>query len=311
VSETVLVTGAAGFIGAPLVRSLLEGGYRVVAVEDFSVGSRERMAGLDVSVVEADVRDTDALARAVASASPWGVVHLAALHFIPDCIARPDETVARNVLGTQSLLDALAAAPPERLLFASTGDVYAPSSEPRRESDPTEPINVYGRSKLDAERLIELFAARHPGSAARSARLFNVYGPGETNPHVVPEILRQLREGDTLRLGNVDASRDWVFLDDAVAALVGLLENGGGSGPVNVASGEATSVRELVELFARLTDRPLRIETDPERLRPVDRPLLLADPSLLRALLPSQRPTPLEQGLERLLATEGLRRTRR
>jgi UDP-glucose 4-epimerase len=305
VSETVLVTGAAGFIGAPLVSELLERGHDVLALEDFSVGSPNRLAGLDVTIVEADLRDPVAVRRAVSEAAAWGVVHLAALHFIPDCLARPAETVERNVLGTQNLLDALAAEPPQRLVFASTGDVYQPGTRPHKESDPAEPINVYGLSKLTGEWLLELFATANPGSAVRVARLFNVYGPGETNPHVVPEIVGQLRQGDRLRLGNVDAQRDWVFLDDAVVALVGLLEQPGESATVNVASGSATSVRQLIDLLARLTGRPLEVETDPERLRPVDRPLLLADRSRLRALLPELEPTPLERGLSRLLETEG------
>jgi UDP-glucose 4-epimerase len=294
---SVLVTGAAGFIGAPLAAELLRRGERVVGLDDFSIGAQTRLPeGIDV--VSADLRDRDAVRRAVGEAEPRAVVHLAARHFVPWCEAHPEETRAVNVEGTRNLVEALAG--DGRLVFASTGDVYAPAAAPHRESDPTRPEGVYGESKLAGEELV----AAHP--SALSLRLFNVYGPGETNPHVLPAILEQLRRGDTLRLGNVDSRRDFVFVGDAVAAIAALLARPDATGALNVAGGEPRSVTELVDRLGRLTGRRLEVELDPRRMRRTDRAVLAGDAARLRGLLPELRLTGIDDGLRRTLAAEGL-----
>ena len=293
----LLVTGGAGFVGASLARELLRRGHEVTLIDDLSVGSVDRVPD-GARLIEADLRDPDATRAALRESRPDAVAHLAAAHFIPWCLAHPEETRERNVDGTRHLIESLGGA---RLVFASTGDVYAPSEEPRSEGDPAGPINVYGRTKLEGERL-----ALEAGG--RVARLFNVYGPGETNAHVLAEVLGQLAEGDELRLGNTSAVRDWVFLHDAVAALAELLEVElpGTTRTVNVASGTACSVDDLIELLRALTGRSLQISRDPDRMRPVDRPVLRADPSLLRSLRPELPATPLPDGLAATLRAEGL-----
>lgn len=299
---TVLVTGAAGFIGVPLVRELLRRGERVVALDDFSVGDPSRLEALPerdgLRIVRADVRDREAVRRGVADEPPRAVVHLAARHFIPWCVAHPEETRAVNIEGTRNVLEAAAGA--ERLLFASTGDVYPPAEAPHVESDPTGAPGVYGESKLEGERLV----AGHP--SACSLRLFNVYGPGDPNAHVLATILEQLRHGDTLRLGNLGSRRDYVFVDDVVAVFAALLELPESVGRLNVGSGETWSVEDLVEQLRGITGRPLEVEVDPDRVRATDRPLLAADIGRLRALLPGLRLTSIEPGLRRMLAAEGL-----
>jgi UDP-glucose 4-epimerase len=297
--ERVLVTGGAGFIGAPLVRELLRRGSRVSVLDDFSVGRRERLPG-GAYALSADLRVPNATRAVVREAAPDSVAHLAAAHFIPWCVAHPDETWARNVDGTRNLLDALAQEGCERLVFVSTGDVYAPSDRPHREDDPLGPLNAYGKTKLEGEMLVR---ARLPGALV--ARLFNVYGPGETNPHVLPEILRQLREGDELRLGNTEAVREWIHLDDAVAAIASLLAAPGGE-TLNVSSGDARSVDELVELIASLTGRRLRLTVDPDRLRPVDRHVMRADLNRMQSVLPGLAPRSVEEGLAATLRAEAL-----
>jgi UDP-glucose 4-epimerase len=299
---TVLVTGAAGFIGVPLVGELLRRGERVVALDDFSVGDPERLEEVPehdgLRIVEADVRDGDAVRLAVADEPPRAVVHLAARHFIPWCVAHPEETRAVNVEGTRNVLAAAAGA--ERLLFASTGDVYPPAEAPHVETDPTGAPGVYGESKLEGERLV----ATH--TSACSLRLFNVYGPGDPNAHVLASVFEQLRHGDTLRLGNLGSRRDYVFVEDVVAVFAALLELPEAVGQLNVGSGETWSVEELVEQLRRVTGRPLEVQVDPDRVRATDRPLLAADIGRLRALLPELRLTSIEPGLRRTLAAEGL-----
>ena len=309
-ARLVLVTGGAGFVGVPTVRLLLEQGFQVVVVDNFSVAAASRLGALarsdQLRIVRADLRDADALVDAVREARPWAAIHLAALHYIPYCVANPAETVAVNVLGVQHLLDALTAANVERLVFASTGDVYLPDETPHGEEALTTPTSVYGASKLAGEWLIRVWRASGAGTVPVVARLFNVYGPGETNPHVIPHLCESMRRGDVLPLGNIDAKRDYTFVDDVAAVFVALATSEVGDVTVNIGAGRSWSVREVVEELGRLTGRELHIKIEPDRLRKTDRPNLQADLTRLRRLLPGFTPTPLEVGLRRLLLAEGI-----
>ncbi|CRK56906.1 UDP-glucose 4-epimerase [Alloactinosynnema sp. L-07] len=304
-TRTVLVTGAAGLIGVPVLRCLRRNGFRVVAVDDGSAGTLGRLGEftgcLDVAIRVVDIRHRDELARLVAATRPWAVIHLAARHFIPDCEREPGQTLAVNVIGTQNLLDACAAHPPARFVFASTADVYAADLRAHSEDDPIGPLGVYGCSKLLGERLLRDQAHRLPGCAVVIARLFNVYGPGDPNPHLLPEVIRQLQHAAVLRLGDLESARDFVYVDDVAEALVALLDTGH-SGVFNVGTGHAVSGRELVGLVADTIGQKISVELDPERLRRRVRPVLYAVPDRLRQVLPWWPHTTLRGGVALTLA---------
>ncbi|MGH8246062.1 MAG: NAD-dependent epimerase/dehydratase family protein, partial [Gammaproteobacteria bacterium] len=266
--RTVLVTGAAGLIGVSVVRCLLRDGFRVVAVDDGSAATLGRLAEFNgnphVAVRVSDIRHRAVLAGLVAAERPWGVVHLAARHFIPDCERCPSETLEVNVMGTQYLLDACAEYPPQRIVFASTADVYSASALPHSEDDAVGPVGIYGVSKLLGERLLRDQAYRLEGCTITVGRLFNVYGPGDPHPHLLPEVLRQLRHGPVLRLGDLESSRDFVYVEDAAEALIALLYVGK-SGVFNVGTRTAVSGRELVQTVAAATGREVEIRLDHAR----------------------------------------------
>jgi UDP-glucose 4-epimerase len=309
-SRRVLVTGGAGFVGLPLVGRLLAAGARVVILDDFSVRSRERLgplaAHLGLRIEAADLTDAAAVTRVVARAQPELCVHLAAIHSIPRCRAEPATTIATNVLGTQRLIDALTLhARGCRVLLASTADVYKQTDGPHREDSGTQPNNVYGLSKLSCESLLK-FAGADGAIDPIVARFFNIYGPGDTNPHLLPDICVQLAKGRTLALGNLLPRRDFVFVDDIADAVIGLLAVAPSGAVVNVGTGKSWSVRDLIELIERIIGQPITIEADPDRMRSVDRSDLVADTGFLQRLLPGACATPFEEGLRILLADEGL-----
>lgn len=310
-----LVTGGCGFLGSALVRRLLAESCEVVVVDDFSRGSVENL-GPDrdlVCVVEQDV--TKSLDRVFSSFQPQAVFHLAALHFIPDCDADPARCLSVNVDGTRSVLRAAAGLrAPASLVLASSAAVYAPADGPHQEQDESlGPVDVYGYSKLWAEELAAGFAAR-TGAGVGIARLFNIFGPGETNAHFIPSLICQLKAGNEVRLGNLSTRRDYVFVDDVADALLRLARYGseghGAAGDsvngqlttVNIGSGSTYAGYELVEaLTAAMTDAAAPAAAapvvDPSRLRPVDRPTLLADPTLAQKLLAWAPRTSLVEGL--------------
>jgi UDP-glucose 4-epimerase len=225
---------------------------------------------------EGDIRDAAFVRSAMQSAKPDIVVHLAAIHFIPLCEANPAQTISVNVVGTQTLIDNL----PEttrRILFASTGDVYAPSETPHRESDQLGSMNVYGLSKSFCESLMALAGKRNPATKFLALRFFNAYGPGETNPHVLPDIFEGIRRGGTLMLGTRSTMRDYVYVTD-LAAGIALATQYKGSAPVlNLGTGAAYSVDDLLELLSEILGKELPVGVNPERVRPIERQSLVAD----------------------------------
>jgi UDP-glucose 4-epimerase len=280
----VLVTGGAGFIGSHLVGSLASRGYRVSVIDDLSRGSPEWIPS-KTRLYEVDIRDDSSLVQAIADAKPDTVAHLAALHFIPAVDEAPQVAWDINVRGTQNLLSALRLSPVKRLLFASTAAVYPDSTERLSEMSPVGPIDLYGRTKLAGERMVEEFHAE-TGTECVVARLFNVIGHRETNPHVVVEIIEQLAGGAPgLELGSLHTRRDFTDVRDVAEALYRLLHQAPpGYSVFNVGSGRAVPVSEIVSACERVLGRRISVHTDPTRVRKVDREVLLADNSAIRAL---------------------------
>ncbi|HXJ36089.1 MAG TPA: GDP-mannose 4,6-dehydratase [Candidatus Eisenbacteria bacterium] len=304
----MMVLGGAGFVGHHLVPRLLEEGREVVVLDNLSRGSIERfgphLGDPRLHVVRGDVTDAVLLRTVVADVRPAVVFHLAAIHFIPYCVAHPSEALVVNVVGTQLVLDALAAVPDARLVFASSADVYAPSAAPHAETDPIATSNVYGASKRFCEELFAIERAKDSARRILTARLFNVFGPGETNPHVLPDILESLRRGGTLRLGNLEPRRDYVHARDVADALARLATYAGPETVFNVGTGVGTSVRELVATLSEVLGRSLRVEQDPARVRPIERMHLVADAGRARRELGWTARMTLREGLRDLVQRE-------
>jgi UDP-glucose 4-epimerase len=261
--------------------------------------------GSKARFVHLDLRDRAATLALMRDVQPGRIFHLAALHFIPTCIAEPSRTLAINVMGTQHLLDGCGElATPPTLVFASTADVYAPQPEPHHEFSAVAPDNVYGLSKYVGEQLLAQSAGKGH-CLPIVARLFNLYGPGETNPHVMPEIISQLRSGNVLRLGNTSPRRDYVYVADAAAALIALSHTAPTGTTWNVGTGKSYSVQEVIDTISTLLARVLTIEMDPARYRASDRMNLQSDPTAIRSLDPTLLRTELAQGLRSLLEDEG------
>jgi UDP-glucose 4-epimerase len=302
-----MVTGGCGFLGAALVSRLIEDGESVIVLDDQRLGTtanlEDRLPLDSLTFAVVNLEDSATTRRVMELYAPRVVFHLAALHFIPACNRDPHAAVRSNVAATQSLLDACVGLEGlEALVTASSAAVYTPGPGPHRESDPTLPIDIYGMTKLWNEQQVALFHKLRAGSVGVGAgRLFNIYGPGETNEHLIPAIIRQALAGGPLRLGNLDSRRDLVFVDDVADALVKLSEAvaDGGLEICNVGSEVAYDGHRVVELVGEVLERELEVLTDPARLRASDRPDLLSDCSRARELLGWSAQTDFREGIAR------------
>lgn len=303
-----LVTGGAGFLGPHLVERLLKRGWCVAVIDNLFNGRREHMTRfLDdprFRFAQGDIVDSDFLTRTVIDFQPDAVFHLAAIHFIPYCIAHPSETLRVNIVGTQLLLDALRKTQVHSVVLASTADAYAPSEVPHSESDPLRGGNIYGLSKITNEQMFRLAEVYNPEVRFSVARLANLFGPGETNPHVLPDIMAELRHGSVLRLGNLEPRRDYVYVGDVAEALLMIAAYQGNYRTFNVSTGTGVSVSDLVRAIERVTGTTLRIEIDVAKVRPIERMCLVLNNSLIRCEVNWQTTVTLEEGLRRTFAVE-------
>ena len=265
---SVVVTGARGFIGSHLVDALLARGDRVTAIDD---GSNARHDP-PVDVRPVDVRDEDGVARAIGEAAPTTVFHLAAISGVRPSFDRAAEYVSRNALGTANVLRASHLANVRTVVLTSSSSVYANRRDARafREDDPLEsPESPYAASKRAAEDLAGLLAVPY-GLRIAAARLFTVYGPRQRPDLAIARFLRAAKSDEELTLyGDGTATRDYTYVDDAVAGLLAAAAYADAREPGmriwNLASNRPVRLLDLVATIGRVVGRPLKVRHEPRQ----------------------------------------------
>jgi GDP-4-dehydro-6-deoxy-D-mannose reductase len=280
----VVVTGADGFVGPHLIDHLKECGDDVLALT-----GPENRSKLGPPV---DVLDQGALRNAIAPFVPDALVNLAGMSSVSRSRADPMASFRVNLLGTVSVCLALRdVAPWARLLVIGSGEMYGPTPNGQRavESDPLLPTNAYAAAKVGAE-IAAISFRRSDGLDVVPVRPFNHLGGGQGLDFSVPSFAHQLeaiRTGRTVAIlaaGNLEPVRDFLHVRDVVSGYRFLIEHGASGTAYNICSGEARTMRDVVEELIRMSGVEARIEVDPARVRPLDIPRLVGDPSRLRAL---------------------------
>jgi UDP-glucose 4-epimerase len=281
----ILVTGGAGFIGSAVIRHMQQRGHEIFVIDNLSFGNREFINIDDAHFVNGDILDKKLVEATMARIKPEIVIHLAAIHFIPYCNEHPYTSSDINIRGSIHVLDAAAANGVSKVFFASTAAVYPIYDEAVSETHATGPLDIYGLSKLTGEHLCSEFHLK-TGIQTIVCRFFNAFGPNETNPHLIPEIQKQILGGNRkIKLGNLTPKRDFIHTYDMASAVETLLEKTGpGIHTYNLGRGIEYSVTEIVDAFAKAIGEPIEIEVDPARVRKVERMHLLADVSKLKSL---------------------------
>lgn len=271
--KRALVTGADGFVGGVLCRHLAQAGWEVR-----SAVLREALSP-EVEF-QCDITDNGRVDALIAWAGPVDVVfHLAALTFVPDSIQHPRQAMRVNVEGTMNLLDACRARLPEsRFLYVSTSEVYGPPVElPIREEHPLNPRNPYAIAKAAADSYCGYYHER-TGYAVVRMRPFNHSGPGQSDQFVLSSFARQIARVEAgisepiVRVGNLDARRDFLHVDDVVRAYERAALEGIPGEVYNIASGQAVSIREALQMLLEKAATTITVEPVPDRLRPIEVP---------------------------------------
>jgi UDP-glucose 4-epimerase len=251
-----LVTGAAGFLGSTLANRLAHDKHQVRGLDDLSKGDPAALSS-DVYFTRGDVNDRPKLWTLLQEVDC--VYHLAARVSVPESVLYPREYNAVNVGGTVSLMEAMRDVGVRRVILASSGAVYGDQGEqPLKENAYPDPHSPYAVSKVSAEHYVRTIGKLW-GMETVCLRIFNAYGPGQhlppSHPPVVPHFLRQALRGGTLVVhGNGEQTRDYVYVDDVVSAMVAAATAPDVNGMViNVGSGMETSIRELVKKVGEAT----------------------------------------------------------
>ncbi|MEX1017168.1 MAG: SDR family NAD(P)-dependent oxidoreductase [Phycisphaeraceae bacterium] len=309
--DTILITGAAGFIGSHLTDRLLGEGHHVVGLDnfcDFYDPARKRANLTDAlgqerfTLVEADLRDRAAVLAAVADHRPATLVHLAAMAGVRPSIENPALYTAVNLDGTVNLLDAAAAHAVQRVVFASSSSVYGNNTKtPFAEDDRVDhPISPYAATKKAGELLCHTYSHLYD-LPITCLRFFTVFGPRQRPDLAIAKFLRRVSEGQPIPVfGDGSTSRDYTFVADIVTGITAAIDrcgqverhriyNLGGNAPV--------SLKQMIATIERVTGQPARIERQP--MQPGDVQRTWADLTRAGAELDYAPTTSLEAGIAR------------
>jgi len=300
-SQAILVTGGAGYVGSHACKALTGAGYKPVVYDNLSRGHREAVRW--GPIVEGDLDDSARLIEAMHTHQITAVMHFAAFAFVGESVTDPELYYRNNVGGTLALLGAMRQAGVETIVFSSTCAVYGvPETVPIRETTAKAPLSPYGETKLAIERALHWYAGAY-GMRYAALRYFNAAGADpdgeigedhEPETHLIPLVLRAaLDRGDPVQIFGTDyptpdgtAIRDYVHVTDLADAHVralAYLAAGGDSLALNLGTGQGHSVREVVAAAGRIGGRPVPRREVPRR--PGDPPELVADPAFARSRL--------------------------
>ena len=297
----VLVTGGAGFIGANLVRTLvdLSGIDDVVVLDDLSFGFRSNLDGLDVTFIEGSILDEDLLATAMEGVS--SVVHLAARSSVPRSIAHPMAAHEDNTTGTVRVLEAARAQGDVQVIVASSSSVYgANDTLPKHEGLAARPVSPYAASKLATEAYTLAWGHSYD-MPVLALRFFNVFGPLQPPLHtyaaVIPAFLSAAMQGQPLPVhGDGTQCRDFTYVDTVVAVIVDAIQRRVSHlEPLNLAFGQKITLLEVISELEVIMDHNLSVDFQPSRVGDVARSQ--ADSSALKRKFPDITPSNFAHGL--------------
>ncbi len=302
--KNIMVTGGAGFIGSTLVRELLKEGANVIVYDNFLSGKLVNLNEVEnrIKIIKGDILDKNFKSVLTENKIEY-LFNLAAEPYIPHCYERPTQFFEINANGAMNVMLAAKAAGVKRIVQYSTSEVYGTAKQtPMDEHHPTIPASTYAVSKLAADRLC--YTLHHEqGIPVVILRQFNVYGPRETHPYIIPELISQLNKGSKLKLGNIKATRDLTYVTDAAKGAIALIKCPEAVGEVvNMGTGEDHSVEKMARTIGKLMGHTnVDIEIEQARLRPLDVNVLQCNYFKMHKLTGWEPEVSFEEGLKKTI----------
>jgi UDP-glucuronate 4-epimerase len=306
-NKTVLVTGAAGFIGSHLCEQLLSQGCHVVGVDNFSdfYAKSIKQSNLDEKLLaadafqfhEVDICDRPALAKVVAQHRPGTIVHLAAMAGVRPSIENPAIYTAVNLGGTTNLLDAAVEQGVQKFVFASSSSVYGNNQKvPFAEQDRVDhPISPYAATKKAGELLCHAYSHLHSLSIT-CLRFFTVYGPRQRPDLAISKFMRLIAEGKPIAMyGDGTTSRDYTYIEDILQGLCAAMDKQEKFGIYNLGGNQPVTLTELITAIEQTVQKNAIINRQP--MQPGDVQRTYADLTLSRSALNYLPKTSLREGL--------------
>lgn len=297
-----LVTGGGGFIGSNLARALLDEGHDVRVLDNFSTGNRANLEGLDVEVIEGELRSYERVHNAVRGSEV--VFHLGALGSVPRSVQDPLTSSAVNVEGTLNVLLAARDEQVRRVVFSSSSSVYGPRRElPVTEDLPPDPISPYGVAKLAAERYCVSFSRVYESFESVVVRYFNVFGPRQSPfsqyAAVIPLFVTAIAAGEPITIyGDGEQRRDFTYVSNVVEGTIRAAEAEGASGRIfNVAASAPATVNQVAEAIGAVLGKPVEKTFEPPRVGDIRDSW--ADVTAAREVLGWEPAVGLDEGLRR------------
>ena len=282
--KNVLIFGIGGFVGPYLAQEFLDAGYLVSGsdiVENHSLPQ-------GVSFYQANLLDSEAVDGVFQKCLPDIVVNLAAISSVGMSWKIPQKTIEVNVIGTLNILEAVKKLPSlPKVLLVGSSEEYDISDAPMSEEQPIRANNPYGISKVTQERFATIYKEQY-GMKIYYVRPFNHTGVGQRDTFVLPSFCKQVAEIEntgrpgTIKVGNLEAMRDFSHVKDIVRAYRMVVESEDNDIVFNIGSGEAHSLKDLLDFIVSLASVNISVDVDQERFRPIDNPYICCDNSFIR-----------------------------
>jgi UDP-glucose 4-epimerase len=254
-----VVTGGAGFIGSNIVKQLLKQNHTPIVIDNLCRGKIERISSPDIEFHKVDIRNIDQLKKILKNSD--GVFHQAALTDVQESFTKQEEYNDVNVKGTENIFK-IAKEFNLKVVYASSSSVYGnPEKIPITENSKRDPINPYGKTKLDDEFIAEKYSK--DSVSIIGLRYFNVYGKGQTGSYagVITKFINKLKENkDPIIFGSGIQVRDFIFVEDVALANISAMKSNVNNGFFNIGTGITTSIKQLAKIMIDLSNLKLEIQ---------------------------------------------------